>query len=100
MRQVHHFADPGYLWLLLLIPLLILWYWMRRHQKGATLTFSNLDIKVYGGNAVVFGRWDLERDLMDIGGLFTLLFEKQGEGWRIIADHTSSDDLPIAALDK
>ena len=44
MRQVHHFADPGYLWLLLLVPLLMLWYWRRRHQKGATLTFSNLDI--------------------------------------------------------
>lgn len=66
-----------------------------------TLSFSRLDIKVFSeDNAVIFGRWDLERDMMDIGGLFTLVFEKKPEGWRIIADHTSSDDMPIVALEE
>ncbi|MEE8294230.1 MAG: nuclear transport factor 2 family protein [Sphingomonadales bacterium] len=70
-------------------------------EAMGVLRFSKLEIKVLSqDHALVFGRWDLERDLMDIGGLFTLLFEKRPEGWRIIADHTSSDDLPIMALDE
>lgn len=68
-------------------------------EKMGKLKFSNLDIKVLSEtSALAFGRWDLERDAMDIGGLFTLLFEKKADGWRIIADHTSSDDLPIMVV--
>lgn len=42
--------------------------------------------------AVVFGRWELSRSerYEDIGGLFTLVFERGPEGWRIVHDHTSS----------
>ena len=58
-----------------------------------TLTFDSLEVRVLSPRwATVFGRWHLKRggDYEDIGGLFTLLFEKRPEGWRIVADHTSS----------
>lgn len=65
-------------------------------EAMGTLGFSHLDIKVLSKRyALVFGRWEIAREMMDIGGLFTLLFEKREAGWRIIAGHTSSDDLPI-----
>ncbi len=68
-------------------------------EKMGKLTFSGLDIRVLSDTyALAFGRWDLGREGLDIGGLFTLLFEKRPEGWRIVADHTSSDDLPVAVV--
>jgi len=68
-------------------------------ERMGRLSFSDIDIKVLSETfALAFGRWDLERQGDDIGGLFTLLVEKRPEGWRIIADHTSSDDLPIAVV--
>lgn len=63
-----------------------------RDQMG-TLAFSGLDIwPLSPGHALVFGRWDLERvgAYSDIGGLFTLVFERGDAGWRIVHDHTSS----------
>lgn len=40
----------------------------------------------------VFGRFHLTRDdsVGNLQGLFTLLFEKTEDGWKIISDHTSS----------
>jgi Ca-activated chloride channel family protein len=35
------FTNPGFLWFLLLIPLLALWYFLSRKSSGATLTLSN-----------------------------------------------------------
>ena len=68
-------------------------------EKMGQLTFSGLDVRVLSDTFVLaFGRWDLKRKALDIGGLFTLLFEKMPEGWRIVADHTSSDDLPVAVI--
>ena len=68
-------------------------------EKMGQLTFSGLDIRVLSDTFVLaFGRWDLKRKALDIGGFFTLLFEKRPEGWRIVADHTSSDDLPVAVV--
>lgn len=65
------------------------------------LTFSALEIRVLSDTfALAFGRWDLGREGLDIGGLFTLLLEKRPEGWRIVADHTSSDDLPVAVVNE
>ena len=56
-----------------------------------TLTFSDLDITVLAPDAaVVFGRFRLQREKDSPTGLFTLLFRKTGEGWRIVHDHTSS----------
>ena len=56
-----------------------------------TLTFSDLDVTILAPDAaLVFGRWRLKNDKGEPNGLFTLLFRKTGEGWRIVADHTSS----------
>ena len=35
------FTNPGFLWFLMLIPLLALWYFLSRKRSGATLTLSN-----------------------------------------------------------
>ena len=58
-----------------------------------TLAFSDLDVRVLSpGWAVVFGRWRLDRADDAPSGLFTLLFERRPEGWRVVHDHTSSAD--------
>ncbi len=55
------------------------------------LTFSEIDISIISeDSALVFGKWELERDSDHPWGLFTLLFKKTDEGWFIIHDHTSS----------
>ena len=54
------------------------------------LTFSGLEITLLGpAAALVVGRWHLQRKPKDVGGIFTLVFRKFPEGWRIINDHTS-----------
>lgn len=56
-----------------------------------TLTFSDLEITSLGPAAAeAFGRWHLQRAADAPSGLFTLLFRKTPEGWRIVHDHTSS----------
>lgn len=64
-----------------------------RDNMGA-LTFSNLEIRMLGGDhASVLGQWDLRRSATaggDTGGWFTLLFRRSPAGWRIIQDHTST----------
>ena len=56
-----------------------------------TLTFDLRDVRVLSPRwAVVFGAYALERAEDRPSGLFTLLFEKRPEGWRIVHDHTSS----------
>lgn len=37
----------------------------------------------------VIGKWHLSRTVGDLNGVFTLLFRKTKEGWKIIADHSS-----------
>jgi beta-aspartyl-peptidase (threonine type) len=61
------------------------------NQMGK-LTFSDLEIHVLAPDAAwVGGRWQLEMpDGKRPGGLFTLIFRKLPEGWRIVHDHTSS----------
>ena len=55
------------------------------------LTFTDLDIRVLSDEYVfVFGRYHLEREDDAPTGLFTLLFERTQEGWKISHDHTSS----------
>jgi beta-aspartyl-peptidase (threonine type) len=59
-------------------------------QEMGKLTFSELDIQVLGpDSALVRGRWQLVRSKDKPGGLFTLIFKRFPEGWRIIHDHTS-----------
>jgi len=56
-----------------------------------TLTFSNLEITVLSPSAaLVLGEWRLQREADHPGGVFTLVFRKFPEGWRIIHDHTSA----------
>jgi L-asparaginase / beta-aspartyl-peptidase len=72
---------------------------MERYQKNypdkkamGHLEFSDLQVHALGENtALVLGRWHLKRDSDELGGVFTLVFERFPEGWRIIHDHTSRD---------
>lgn len=55
------------------------------------LTFSDTDVTFLAPDAaIVFGRWALERKTDNPNGLYTLIFRKLDEGWRVVADHTSS----------
>ena len=73
------------------------------------LDFSELEFRFLGkDNALVLGHWHLARGghgpnsdaasspddeagkNADIGGVFTLVFQRFEEGWRIIHDHTSA----------
>jgi len=57
------------------------------------LTFSDIEVTLISDNAaIVFGKWALERDDDNPWGLFTLLFRKKLEGWKVVADHTSSSE--------
>ena len=56
-----------------------------------TLTFSDIDITVVSEDtALAFGRWHLKREKDEPSGLFTLLFRKTTDGWKIVHDHTSA----------
>ncbi len=55
------------------------------------LSFEQLDIRVLSPQwAMVFGTWRLEREQDAPHGLFTLIFNRRADGWRIVHDHTSS----------
>jgi beta-aspartyl-peptidase (threonine type) len=57
------------------------------------LGFSDLDFHFIGSDgALVLGHWHLTRDKDkgDIGGVFSLVWQRFPEGWRIIHDHTSA----------
>ena len=56
------------------------------------LDFSDLEVRPLGNDAaLVLGRWHLQRDTGELGGVFTLVFQRFPEGWKIIHDHTSLD---------
>jgi beta-aspartyl-peptidase (threonine type) len=38
----------------------------------------------------VLGHWHLARANGDVGGVFSLVWQRFPEGWRIIHDHTSA----------
>ena len=60
-------------------------------REMGTLTFNDLDIEMIGADtAWVRGRWKLVTSKEKPGGLFTLVFKKLPEGWRIVHDHTSA----------
>ncbi len=61
-------------------------------SKMGLLRFSILEIRVSDKkNALVFGRWSLQRAADQPGGLFTLFLRNINGEWLIVADHTSSD---------
>ena len=55
------------------------------------LQFSGVEFRFLGSDAaLVLGHWHLTRSKGDIGGVFSLVFQRFPEGWRIIHDHTST----------
>jgi uncharacterized protein (TIGR02246 family) len=61
------------------------------------LDFSQLEFHFTGDDgALVLGHWNLTRDKDkgDIGGVFSLVWQRFPEGWRIIHDHTSAVAAP------
>ena len=59
-------------------------------QVMGKLEFSALEVTVLAPDAaLVIGRWRLERADDRPGGVFTLVFRRFPEGWRITHDHTS-----------
>ena len=54
------------------------------------LQFSELEFRFFGPDAaLVLGHWHLTRAKGDIGGVFSLVWQRFPEGWRIVHDHTS-----------
>ena len=68
--------------------------YQRRYPDRAAmgeLSFSELDVDVLGADdALVFGRWRLEREADTPEGLFTLHMVRRYGRWMIASDHTSS----------
>jgi ketosteroid isomerase-like protein len=57
------------------------------------LDFSDLEFRFLGADhALVLGRWHLKRAKDELGGVFSLVWQRSPEGWRIIHDHTSAKD--------
>jgi ketosteroid isomerase-like protein len=60
--------------------------------KMGVLKFTSLEIHPLGrGYALAIGQWHLARTTANggnVGGFFTLTFQKTPAGWRIIVDHT------------
>jgi ketosteroid isomerase-like protein len=55
------------------------------------LQFSDLEYRFLGADAaLVLGHWHLTRAKGDVGGVFSLVWQRFPEGWRIIHDHTSA----------
>lgn len=60
-------------------------------DKMGKLSFSELDVTILSKkSAMVRGRFLLERKNDKPTGLFTLIFRKFKDGWKIIHDHTST----------
>jgi uncharacterized protein (TIGR02246 family) len=59
------------------------------------LTFTELDVRMLGPNhAVVVGKFHLTRNAAgggDSSGIYSLILEREPEGWRIIVDHTTTN---------
>jgi uncharacterized protein (TIGR02246 family) len=59
-------------------------------KEMGQLTFSDIQVEILGpDSAVVRGRFQLEMSKEKPSGLFTLIFKRLPEGWRIVHDHTS-----------
>jgi beta-aspartyl-peptidase (threonine type) len=60
-------------------------------KEMGKLTFSELKIDVLGPeSAAVRGRFKVVTSKETMQGLFTLLFRKTADGWKIVHDHTSA----------
>jgi len=55
------------------------------------LDFSELEFHFLGPDAaLVLGHWHLKREKGDVGGVFSLVWQRFPVGWKIIHDHTSA----------
>jgi beta-aspartyl-peptidase (threonine type) len=68
-----------------------------RYKKSYTgenwgeLDFTDIEIEVLTNDyAYVLGRWKLTYTDSFKEGLFTIIFQRMSEGWKIIHDHSSS----------
>lgn len=60
-------------------------------ENMGVLDFTDVEIRVLSSDfAYVLGRWKLKLKDTVREGLFTIIFQRMSEGWRIIHDHTSS----------
>ncbi len=65
------------------------------------LDFSDLEVTMLGSDAaVVVGRFHLKRQNDAPTGVFTLIFRKFPDGWKIIHDHTSQTTAPVTTGEK
>jgi ketosteroid isomerase-like protein len=69
---------------------------LERYQKSYSgenwglLDFTDLEVKVLSSDyAYVLGRWKLTIKDTKKEGVFTIIFKRFPEGWRIIHDHSS-----------
>ena len=66
----------------------------RNYPDRATmghLDFSELEFRFLGSDAaLVLGRWHLTPEKGDTGGVFSLVWQRFPDGWKIIHDHTSA----------
>lgn len=59
-------------------------------EKMGILEFSDIQVKILGKkHAYVFGKWKLVRTNDSPNGIYTLIFEKFKDGWKIISDQSS-----------
>ena len=59
-------------------------------EKMGILEFSDIKVRMLGKNyAYVFGKWKLVRTNDSPNGIYTLIFQKFKDGWKIISDHTN-----------
>jgi uncharacterized protein (TIGR02246 family) len=55
------------------------------------LDFSELEFRFLGPDAaLVLGHWHLRREKDELGGVFTLVWQRFPDGWKIVHDHTSA----------
>ncbi|PCH98177.1 MAG: DUF4440 domain-containing protein [Bacteroidetes bacterium] len=54
------------------------------------LSFEIVSVQMLSSTtAFVIGRWDLKREMGNVGGYFSLIWRKIDEQWVIVSDHTS-----------
>jgi len=71
---------------------------MARYKKNypdraamGQLDFSELEFRFLGPDAaLVLGRWHLRREKDELGGVFSLVWQRFPDGWKIVHDHTSA----------
>jgi beta-aspartyl-peptidase (threonine type) len=61
------------------------------------LDFSELEFRFLGPDAaLVLGHWHLKRETDDLGGVFSLVWQRFPDGWKIVHDHTSTVAIKTA----